>query len=121
MSYSIIRNLGILPNKDLDFAKTSTKEIALSPIDTGRKLNVLYTFNLRPVSTGSSYRNYHNNVPQHFFKEEFLALQNLRRNKDIVIKKSDKGNPVVIVDKTEYLDKMESLLNDMCINLKKLI
>ena len=26
------------------------------PVDTGRKLNVLCTFNLRPVSTGGSYK-----------------------------------------------------------------
>ena len=45
-------------------------------------------------------------------KEEFLALQNLRKNKNIVIQKSDKGNSVVVVDKADYLDKMENLLND---------
>ena len=87
--YRNIRNLGILSNEDLDFVKTRTKEAALS-----------------------SYGNYNNNVPQHISKEECLALQNLRKNKDIVIQKSDKGNSVVIVDKADYLDKMENLLND---------
>ena len=56
--YRNIRNLGILSNEDLDFVKTRTKEAALS-----------------------SYRNYNNNVPQHLCKEEFLALQNLRKIK----------------------------------------
>ena len=83
-----IRNLGILSNEDLDFVKTKTKEAALS-----------------------SYRNYNNNVPQHLSKEEFLALQNLCKNKNIVIQKSDKDNSAVIVDKADYLDKMENLLN----------
>ena len=50
------------------------------------------------------------------------AVQNLRKNKNMVIQKSDMGNSVVIVDKTDYLDKMENLLNDTCkfekINLK---
>ena len=78
-----------MSNEDLDFVKTRTKEAALS-----------------------SYRNYNNNVPQHLSKEEFLALQNLRKNKNIVIQKSDEGNSVVVVDKTDYLDKMDSLLND---------
>ena len=87
--YRNIRNLGILSNEDLDFVKTRTKEAALS-----------------------SYRNYNNNVPQHLSKEEFLALQNLRKNKNIVIQKSDKGNSVVVVDKADYLDKMDNLLND---------
>ena len=64
-----ICNLGILSNEDQDFVKTRTKEAALS-----------------------SYQNYNKNVPQHLSKEEFLALQNLRKNKNIVIQKSDKGN-----------------------------
>ena len=59
-----------------------------------------------------THRNYNNNVPQHLSKEEFLALQNLRKNKNIVIQKSDKGNSVVVVDKADYLDKMDNLLND---------
>ena len=87
--YRNIRNLGILSNEDLDFVKTRTKEAALS-----------------------SYRNYNNNVPQRLSKEDFLALQNLRKNKNIVIQRSDKGNSVVVVDKADYLDKMDNLLND---------
>ena len=42
---------------------------------------------------------------------KFLALQNLRKDKNTVIQKSDKGNFVVIVDKADYLDKMENLRN----------
>ena len=89
MFHRDIRNLGILSDEDLDFVKTRTKEEALS-----------------------SYRNYNNNVLQHLTKEEFLALQNPCNNKNIVIQKSDKGKSVVIVDKVDYLDKMEKLLND---------
>ena len=48
----------------------------------------------------------------HLSKGQFLALQNLCENKNIVIQKSDKGNSVVTVDKADYLDKMEKLLND---------
>ena len=40
------------------------------------------------------------------------SLQNLRENKNIVIQKSDKDHSVVVVDKTNCLDKMENLLND---------
>ena len=82
--YRNIRNLGILSNENLDFVKTRTKEATLS-----------------------SYRNYNNNVPQHLSKEEFLALQSLRENKNIVIQKYDKGNSVVIADKADFLDKMK--------------
>ena len=49
------------------------------------------------------------NIPK---EEFFLALQNLRKNKEIVNQKSDLGNSFVIVNKTDYLDKMEKLRND---------
>ena len=87
--YRNICDLGILSNENLDFVKTTTKEAALY-----------------------SYRNYNNIVLQHISKEEFLPLQNLRKNINTVIQKSDKGNFVVIVDKAEYLDKMENFLKD---------
>ena len=68
-----IRNLDILSNEDLYFLKAKTKEAALA-----------------------SYRSYNNNVPQNLSKEEFTALQNLSKNKDLIIQKSDKGNSVVM-------------------------
>ena len=57
-----ICNFGILSNEDLHFVKTRIKEVALS-----------------------SNRNYNNNVPQSLSKEKFLVLQNLCKNKNIVI------------------------------------
>ena len=39
-------------------------------------------------------------------------MQNLRKNKNIVIQKSDNSNSVVVVHKADYLDKMDNLLND---------
>ena len=82
--YRNIRNLGIFSNEGLGFVKTRTKEAILS-----------------------SHRNYNNNVPQHLSKEKSLALQNLRKSKNIVTQKSDKGNSVVITDRADYLDKRE--------------
>ena len=79
-------NLGILSNEDLDLVKAKTKEATLS-----------------------SYRSYNNNVPQNLSKEEFTALQNLSKNKDLIIQKSDKGNFVVIVQRQECLKKINIL------------
>ena len=78
-----------MTNEDLDFVKARTEDISLS-----------------------SYRNC-NNVLQHLSKEEYFALQNVCKNRDIVIHKSDEGDFVVIVKKTDYLNKMENLLNDV--------
>ena len=77
-----------MSNEDLDFVKAKTKEAALS-----------------------SYRSYNNNVPQNLSKEEFIALQNLPKNKDLIIQKSDNGNSVVIVQRQNYLKKMNDILS----------
>ena len=84
-----IRNLDILSSEDLDFVKAKTKQTALS-----------------------SYRSYNNNLPQSLSKEEFIALQNFSKYKDMIIQKSDKGNCVVIVDRQDYLKKMDDTSSD---------
>ena len=48
-------------------------------------------------------------MPQNLSKEEFIALQNLSINKDLIIQKSDKGNSVAIVQRQDYLKKMNIL------------
>ena len=58
----------------------------------------------------SSYKSYDNNVPQNLSKGEFFGLQNLSKNKDSIIQKSDKGNSVVIVDRQDYKKKMDDIL-----------
>ena len=77
-----------MSNKDLDLVKARNKEASLS-----------------------SYQNYNKNLLQYLSKEEFLAIQNLRKNKNIVIQKSERGNSVAIFNKADYLDKMEKLLS----------
>jgi len=44
-------------------------------------------------------------------EKEHQALNNLAKDKTIVLSKADKGNAVVIQDRTEYLEKMHSILN----------
>ena len=39
-------------------------------------------------------------------------LKNLARDKSIIITKADKGRMVVVLDREDYLNKMESLIND---------
>ena len=88
-----------MSNKDLDFVKTKSKEATLS-----------------------SNRTYNNNVPQNLSSDEFLALTNLSKNKDLIIQKSDTGNSVVIVDRQDYIKKMNNILSDQkkfaIVNLK---
>ena len=45
-------------------------------------------------------------------KDEQHALQRLRNDKDIAILPADKGRVTVVMDKTDYHDKMDALVND---------
>ena len=46
-----------------------------------------------------------------FDSEHLAALKDLRRNEDIIISKPDKGNGVVILDKSDYVEKMNDILS----------
>ena len=41
-----------------------------------------------------------------------MALKDLIKNRDLVIQKADKGNTVVILNKNDYISKMNVILND---------
>ena len=60
----------------------------------------------------SWYRQYNKSPQQNLSKEQLAALASLRKNKDIVIQKSGKGNSVVVVDKETYVKRMGNLLSD---------
>ena len=60
----------------------------------------------------SWYRQYNKSPQQNLSKEQLAALASLRKNKDIVIQKSGKGNSVVVVDKETYVKRMGKLLSD---------
>ena len=47
-----------------------------------------------------------------FTKEDFNVLKNLSENKDIIITRPDKGKGTVIMEKSDYLTKMDNILND---------
>ena len=45
-------------------------------------------------------------------KEHFEAIRALKSNEDIVITRPDKGDGVVVMNKTDYVAKMMEILND---------
>ena len=69
-----------------------------------------------------SYRTHNNSVPQNLSNDEFIALQNLSKNKDSIIQKFDKGNSMVIVGRQDYIKKIDNILSDQqkftVVNLK---
>ena len=62
----------------------------------------------------SSFRMY--NKKEHKFDnisdEEYAAFLNLMKNENIIIQKADKGNNIVILDKTDYIEKIEEILSN---------
>ena len=43
---------------------------------------------------------------------EIAAIKELKRNKEVIISRPDKGNGVVIMNRAEYVDKMNVILAD---------
>ena len=61
----------------------------------------------------SSFDNYNFWNDLNISNEEFLVLKGLSSNKDIIFKKVDQGNSVVLVNKADYTKRMKELLSDV--------
>ena len=52
--------------------------------------------------------------PIHLSDKEFQALRNLSRlKKEVIIHKSEKGNSVVLVNRSDYIRHIEGILSDI--------
>ena len=60
-----------------------------------------------------SFETYDNKkIAHNLGKEEFTALEKLSRDSSIIICRPDKGNGVVVLNRHDYVQKVESLLQD---------
>ena len=78
-----------LPNEKINFLKAKTKDCALSPFKLYNEKDAVSSLN----------------------RKEIFALKKLSKNKDLIIQKSDQGNSIVLIDKSDYLDKMYNILS----------
>ena len=39
-------------------------------------------------------------------------MKTLSKNNDLIIQKSDKGNSIALINKSDYVDKMDNILSD---------
>ena len=62
------------------------------------------------LSSFSSYNK--NSAALNLTIEEFASLKSLSKNDNLIIQKSDKGNSISIIDKDDYLQKMQNFLSD---------
>ena len=60
----------------------------------------------------SSYDNYSFWDELNISKEEHKALKSLSTNKDLIIQKSGKGNSVVLLNRNDYIKRMNEMLSD---------
>ena len=58
------------------------------------------------------YKTTKQDMPTLFNEQDLKILENLKKNKNIIICKPDKGRGVVILDKEDYVTKMNTILND---------
>jgi hypothetical protein len=54
----------------------------------------------------------HNKNRNNISRNDRRALQSLRNNKNIIIKKADKGGCIVILDTVNYINKIDAMLSD---------
>ena len=45
-------------------------------------------------------------------KKELITMSESKKNKDLLITRPDKGNGVVVLNKSDYVDKMSTILED---------
>ena len=79
-----------IPNEDKGFMKSRLKDFVFTSF-------WLYNYSSKVMLTSNKK----------------LALNNLSNNKNVVIKKSDKGNSIVLLDKNKYLEGLSKLLNNI--------
>ena len=79
-----------MPNEKTNFLKGKIKDCALSPFKLYNEKGVVSSLN----------------------KDEVFALKTLSKSNDFIIQKSDKGNSKVLINKSDYLDKMYSIQSD---------
>ena len=104
-----------IPPKSINFADYMTPFETLFKDVKGcdvSKLNLdLLRIDLKRIAY-STFHKYNFLKELNLSKPEYDALKKLTSNEDIVIHKSDKGNSVVIVNRTDYLKRMQEMVDD---------
>ena len=115
---------GILPTH-FDFLSTQTTFEKLYH-DTRSSLNWKNRIELKRILLNlySKYKSgfffaKSNNLNNNLNDEELAAIKSLRNNQNLIICKPDKGNGVVVLNKKEYVDKRNEILNDQ-VKFKKI-
>ena len=121
-----VLNLGLNCHMKNDFdqfkEKTELEILYQSTLklETEGKINIEDGFKECLINEGTKKRCYHNKS-QLLSKEQLESIKNLRNNKDIIIRKADKSNIYVIMNYSDYKQKLDDIISDKSkfIQLKK--
>ena len=123
-SYNVSDQEKIVLSKGLSFAippKTIRYSKSLVPFEIlFRDISRLDVSNLNKEcvksrlqnSAYTSFKQFSKISEKNLSKEEVKALNTLVNNNDTVIQKGDKGNNVVILDRSDYISKLSKILKD---------
>ena len=105
-----------IPLKKLNFADHATPfELLYQNLKKGCDVSQyvldILKIDLRKIAY-SSFNNYNFLRELNLSLPEYKALKKLSARDDIIIHKSDKGNSVVIVNRTDYLQRMQEMVDD---------
>ena len=110
-------NFSVLP-KNLNYADYCMNfELLFRKIRTDSNLNFenleLLRTRIKDIAL-SSYRDFKISgfKDSNLSKDEQECLKNLASKKDLVIQKSDKGNSIVILNKSDYINQVKDILSD---------
>ena len=108
---------------DLDFSIQPDKIRKSEIFATFEKVHGSFLNNLKSEETKSQIKAhlsylansyFYNYKPSPHILRRHCVLPNLRKNRDIVITKPDKGNGVVILDQKLYNKAIEEIISDTC-------
>ena len=89
-------------------------EYNINTLKTGMEKKKVEWSNIKEVKSAAiQYMNItKNKLISNLSNDEILALKELKEVRSIVILRADKGNAVVIMDKKDYITKVEEILSD---------
>ena len=93
---------------ETQFENVYSQTMDLSPISEAS----LQQFKSDLVNCSYQYMNARDNVKSPLTRTHLDALKELRTRNDIMITKPDKGSGVVLLNKSDYLEKMSNILDD---------
>jgi len=89
----------------------------IKDIESNKRCNIKQQLTMRNKIISHLHRFLHTKTKKNFIEETLISAHRssqlfLKNNSDIIFTRADKGNITVAMNKTDYIKRMEVLLND---------